>query len=89
MRWTLVAIFVATVMASAHPLRAQYTSQAKIARIYLGEKVLTAKDLSSDDRVRLEGFTAAVLVKKGQSPDALIREMRELIQRATGSGVSA
>ena len=51
--------------------------------------VLTAKDLSSDDRVRLEGFTAAVLVKKGQSPDALIREMRDLIQQATGSGVSA
>ncbi|HJS75582.1 MAG TPA: response regulator [Vicinamibacteria bacterium] len=51
--------------------------------------VLTAKDLSSDDRARLEGVTAAVLVKKGQSPDALVREMRDLIQQATGSGVSA
>jgi len=51
--------------------------------------VLTAKDISSDDRSRLEGFTSAVLVKKGQSPDALIREMRDLIQQATGPGVSA
>jgi hypothetical protein len=51
--------------------------------------VLTAKDISSEDRSRLEGFTSAVLVKKGQSPDALIREMRDLIQQATGSGVSA
>jgi hypothetical protein len=51
--------------------------------------VLTAKDISSDDRTRLEGFTSAVLVKKGQSPDALIREMRDLIQQATGPGVSA
>ncbi len=51
--------------------------------------VLTAKDISSDDRSRLEGFTSAVLVKKGQSPDALIREMRDLIQHATGPGVSA
>jgi hypothetical protein len=51
--------------------------------------VLTAKDISSEDRARLEGFTAAVLVKKGQSPDGLIREMRDLIQQATGSGVSA
>jgi signal transduction histidine kinase/CheY-like chemotaxis protein len=50
--------------------------------------VLTAKDISSEDRSRLEG-TSAVLVKKGQSPDALIREMRDLIQQATGSGVSA
>ena len=50
--------------------------------------VLTAKDISSDDRSRLEG-TSAVLVKKGQSPDALIREMRDLIQQATGPGVSA
>jgi len=30
MRWTLVAILVATVMASAHPLRAQYTSKLTI-----------------------------------------------------------
>jgi PAS domain S-box-containing protein len=51
--------------------------------------VLTAKDISSEDRSRLEGFTSAVLVKKGQSPDALIREMRDLIQNATGTGVSA
>ncbi len=51
--------------------------------------VLTAKDLSSEDRSRLEQFTSAVLVKKGQSPDALIREMRDLIQQATGPGVSA
>ncbi len=51
--------------------------------------VLTAKDISSEDRSRLEGFTSAVLVKKGQSPDALIREMRDLIQQATGPGVSA
>jgi PAS domain S-box-containing protein len=51
--------------------------------------VLTAKDLSSDDRKRLEGVTSALLVKKGQSPDALIREMRDLIQQATGPGVSA
>jgi CheY-like chemotaxis protein len=51
--------------------------------------VLTAKDISSDDRSRLEGFTSAVPVKKGQSPDALIREMRDLIQQATGPGVSA
>jgi PAS domain S-box-containing protein len=51
--------------------------------------VLTAKDISSDDRSRLEGFTSAVLIKKGQSPDALIREMRDLIQQATGPGVSA
>jgi len=51
--------------------------------------VLTAKDISSADRSRLEGFTSAVLVKKGQSPDALIREMRDLIQQATGPGVSA
>jgi PAS domain S-box-containing protein len=51
--------------------------------------VLTAKDISSEDRARLEGFTTAVLVKKGQSPDGLIREMRDLIQQATGSGVSA
>jgi hypothetical protein len=33
--------------------------------------------------------TTAVLVKKGQSPDAVIREMRDLIQQATGSGASA
>ncbi|HEY7820102.1 MAG TPA: response regulator [Vicinamibacteria bacterium] len=51
--------------------------------------VLTAKDLSSDERKRLEGVTSAVLVKKGQSPDALIREMRDLIQQAAGPGVSA
>jgi PAS domain S-box-containing protein len=51
--------------------------------------VLTAKDISSDDRKRLEGYTSALLVKKGQSPDALIREMRDLIHQATGSGVSA
>jgi CheY-like chemotaxis protein len=51
--------------------------------------VLTAKDISSEDRARLERFTSAVLVKKGQSPDALIREMRDLIQNATGTGVSA
>jgi CheY-like chemotaxis protein len=51
--------------------------------------VLTAKDLSGEDRKRLEGVTSAVLVKKGQSPDALIREMRDLIQRTTGPGVSA
>ena len=50
--------------------------------------VLTAKDISSEDRTRLEGCTSAVLVKKGQSPDALIREMRDLIQQATGTGVS-
>jgi len=30
MRWTFVAILVATVMASAHPLRAQYTSKLTI-----------------------------------------------------------
>ena len=51
--------------------------------------VLTAKDISSEDRARLEAVTTAVLIKKGQSPDALIREMRDLIQQATGPGVSA
>jgi PAS domain S-box-containing protein len=51
--------------------------------------VLTAKDISIEERSRLSGYTTAVLLKTGQSQDALIREMRDLIQQATGSGVSA
>jgi PAS domain S-box-containing protein len=51
--------------------------------------VLTAKDISGEERSRLEGFASAVLLKKAQSHDALIREMRELIQQAVVSGVSA
>jgi CheY-like chemotaxis protein len=51
--------------------------------------VLTAKDISGEERARLQGFASAVLLKKAQSHDALIREMRELIQQAVVSGVSA
>jgi PAS domain S-box-containing protein len=51
--------------------------------------VLTAKDISNEERTRLSGYTTAVLLKTGQTQDALIREMRELIQQAVDSGVSA
>lgn len=51
--------------------------------------VLTAKDISAEERDRLQGCTTAVLMKTGQSQDVLIREMRDLIQQAVGSGVSA
>ncbi|MGH9332580.1 MAG: response regulator, partial [Vicinamibacteria bacterium] len=50
--------------------------------------VLTAKDISSEEWSRLQGNTTAVVMKKGQSPDGLIRDMRDLIQQAIGSGVS-
>ena len=51
--------------------------------------VLTAKDITAEERARLQGFATAVLLKQEQSQDALIREMRELIQQVVGSGVSA
>jgi hypothetical protein len=51
--------------------------------------VLTAKDVSPEEKTRLQGFAAAVLVKRGLPADALLRDMRELIQQAIGSGVSA
>jgi CheY-like chemotaxis protein len=51
--------------------------------------ILTAKDISTEERSRLTGCTTAVLLKKGQSQDALIREMRDLIQQVVDSGVSA
>ena len=51
--------------------------------------VLTAKDISVEERSRLSGYTTAVLLKTGQTQDALIREMRDLIQQAVGPGVSA
>ena len=51
--------------------------------------VLTAKDISAEEQARLQGFARAVLMKREQSQDALIREMRELIQQVVGSEVSA
>jgi len=51
--------------------------------------VLTAKDMTAKERAELQGFATAVLLKKEQSQDALIREMRELIQQVVGSEVSA
>ena len=51
--------------------------------------VLTAMDLSAEDRQRLEGCATAVMFKKEQSQDILIREMRDLIQRNLESEVSA
>jgi CheY-like chemotaxis protein len=51
--------------------------------------VLTAKDITDSERARLQGFATAVLLKQEQSQDALIRDMRELIQRAVRSEVSA
>ena len=51
--------------------------------------VLTAKDITATERARLQGFATAVLLKKEQSQDALIRDMRELIQQVVGSEVSA
>ena len=51
--------------------------------------VLTAMDLSTEDRQRLEGSATAVMFKKEQSQDILIREMRDLIQRNLASEVSA
>ena len=51
--------------------------------------VLTAKDITATERARLQGFATAVLLKHEQSQDALIRDMRELIQQVVGSEVSA
>jgi len=51
--------------------------------------VLTAKDITSQERARLQGFATAVLMKRDQSQDALIREMRELIRQVVDSEVSA
>ena len=51
--------------------------------------VLTAKDITAQERARLQGFATTVLQKQEQSQDALIRDVRELIQQVVGSGVSA
>jgi PAS domain S-box-containing protein len=51
--------------------------------------VLTAMDLTPEDLERLEGSATAVMFKKDQSQDILIREMRDLIQRSLTSEVSA
>jgi CheY-like chemotaxis protein len=42
--------------------------------------VLTAKDITDEDRTRLNGHVATVLQKGAYSRDALVRELRELVQ---------
>jgi CheY-like chemotaxis protein len=42
--------------------------------------VLTAKDITDADRARLNGHVAAVLQKGAYSRDALLRELRDLVQ---------
>src|SRR5262249_12988583 len=47
--------------------------------------VLTSRDLTAEDRERLQGHVADVLSKGAYTRDALLREVRELVgRRATG-----
>lgn len=41
--------------------------------------VLTARDLSAEDRRRLNGYVEKVLLKAGDSPEALLHQLRELL----------
>ncbi|TDI47421.1 MAG: response regulator [Acidobacteria bacterium] len=50
--------------------------------------VLTAKDVTPEEQARLQGSTT-ILLKKGQSHEALVREMRDLIHKAVGVEVPA
>ena len=50
--------------------------------------VLTSEDVTPEEQARLQSSTT-ILLKKGQSHDALMREMRELIQKAIGVEVPA
>jgi PAS domain S-box-containing protein len=51
--------------------------------------VLTAKEITTEERDRLQGLSTTVVLKRDQSQEALIRDMRELIQRVVGTEVSA
>ena len=41
--------------------------------------VLTAKDLSEEDRLRLNGFVQKIMQKAGQSRDEMLRSVRDLV----------
>jgi len=43
--------------------------------------VLTAKELTADDRLRLNGYVQKVLQKTGQSREELMRQVRDLVAR--------
>ncbi|MGI8438219.1 MAG: response regulator, partial [Chthoniobacterales bacterium] len=43
--------------------------------------VLTAKDLTADDRRRLDGSVDTILQKKGDSREALLNQVRELVAK--------
>ena len=43
--------------------------------------VLTAKELTADDRLRLNGYVQKVLQKTGQSPEELMRQVRDLVAK--------
>ena len=51
--------------------------------------VLTAKDLTSEDRQRLNGDVEKIMQKGGWHPDALAQEMRLLVAAHRASGESA
>jgi hypothetical protein len=41
--------------------------------------VVTARDLTADDRQRLNGSVARVVAKDGLGPEALLAELRQLV----------
>ncbi len=43
--------------------------------------VLTAKELTADDRLRLNGYVQKVLQKTGQSREELMRQVRDLVAK--------
>jgi CheY-like chemotaxis protein len=45
--------------------------------------VITAKDLTADDRARLNGETCRILQKASFSPASLLAEISELVARQT------
>ncbi len=47
--------------------------------------VLTAKDLTADDRRRLDGSVDTILQKKGDSREALLNQVRELVAKCATS----
>ena len=51
--------------------------------------VLTAKDITEQDRLRLDGYVEAVMNKNDYSREELVREMRDLVTRLTQQRTSA
>jgi signal transduction histidine kinase/CheY-like chemotaxis protein len=45
--------------------------------------VLTAKDLSSEERQRLSGYVETIIQKSGDSSDALLRRVRDLLDQSS------